>query len=85
MKKIILLAAVFWTVPVFSATITLVAGDAIGQSSFNSGLNWSNGQPPSAGNDYVVSIAQLRTPPDGGSYVFGGNSLTINTGGILMY
>ncbi|MEJ5259474.1 MAG: glycosyl hydrolase [Anaerohalosphaeraceae bacterium] len=85
MKKMLFLAVLFTSVPAYSATITLVAADALGQSSFNSGLNWSNGQPPSAGNDYVVSIAQLRTPPDGGNYVFGGDSLTINTGGVLMY
>jgi hypothetical protein len=85
MKKFVWFAAVLWAVPAFSATISLVAADAVGQSSFNSGLNWSNGQPPSAGNDYVVSIAQLRTPPDGGNYVFGGDSLTVNSGGILMY
>lgn len=68
-----------------AATITLTAGDALGTSSFNTGLHWSNGLAPTSGNDYVVSIAQLRTPPDGNSHAFGGNSLTINTNGYLYY
>jgi len=85
MKKICVLVLAFLAVPAFSDVITLTAPDTLGQSSFNSGLHWSDGQPPNAANDYVVSIAQLRTPADGGSYVFGGNLLTINTGGILMY
>ena len=71
--------------PALAVTITLTAPDTVGQSSFNSGLHWSDLLPPSTGNDYEVSINQLRTPPDGGTYTFGGDSLKINTGGILMY
>ncbi|HKI70716.1 MAG TPA: PEP-CTERM sorting domain-containing protein, partial [Verrucomicrobiae bacterium] len=38
-----------------------------------------------SGNDYILGIPQLRTPPDGASYTFGGHSLTINTGGRFFY
>jgi len=48
-----------------------------------------DGNPPSAGNDYVTGDYRLRTPADGGSYVFGGDSLTVNNtngyNGGLMY
>lgn len=86
MKKICIVLILCFLVPVAqAAVVTLTAGDGYGTSSFNSGLNWSDGLAPSAGNDYEVSIEQLRTPPDNGSYTFGGDSLKINTGGILMY
>jgi len=65
------------------------AADGIGQSSFNSGLHWSDGLAPSAGNDYVTGDYRLRTPADGGNYTFGGDSLIVNnTNGYtasLMY
>jgi rhamnogalacturonan endolyase len=69
--------------------VSLIASDDIGTTSFNTSLNWSNGQAPSAGNDYITGDYRLRTPPDGGSYTFGGDSLTIdNTNGYpwgMMY
>jgi hypothetical protein len=85
LMSISLVAVLLMSANASAATITLVAGDGWGTSSFNSGLNWSNGLAPSAGNDYQVSIQQLRTPPDGGNHTFGGDSLTINAGGIFMY
>ncbi len=85
MKNIICAIVLFGMGSGWAADITLTAPDTLGQSSFNSGLHWSDGLAPSAGNNYFVSIQQLRTPADGGSYVFGGDSLTINTGGNLMY
>jgi hypothetical protein len=75
--------------PSRAALIPLVADDGFNASSFNSGLNWSDGNPPSAGNDYITNDFRVRTPPDGNSYVFGGDSLTVNnTNGYswgLMY
>lgn len=75
--------------PTQAATVALVADDGFGATSFNTGLNWADGNPPSAGNDYVTNDFRVRTPPDGGSYVFGGDSLTVNnTNGYswgLMY
>lgn len=64
---------------VMGGNISLVAGDGFGVSSFNSGLNWSDGLAPSAGNDYFTSTFRVRTPADNGSYVFGGDSLTIDS------
>lgn len=68
-----------------AATVTLNSGDAFGLSSFNTAGNWSTGTAPSPGNDYVVSIDRLRTPADGNSYFFEGDSLTVTSTGRLMY
>lgn len=62
-----------------AATVTLTAADLINTSSFNTNLHWSDGQAPSAANDYVVNIERLRTPTAGADYTFAGNSLTIGT------
>jgi autotransporter-associated beta strand protein len=59
-----------------AATILLIGNDALGTSSFNSGVNWSNGAAPSASNDYNTSLFQMRTPGDANSYTFAGASLT---------
>jgi fibronectin-binding autotransporter adhesin len=72
----------------FAANITLNAGgDAAGTSSFdNNGANaWSNGQDPSAANDYFVTVQWLRTPQDSADYTFQGNSLTLGIGGGLLF
>ncbi len=72
-----------------AATVTLSDSDALGTSSFNTGLNWSDGLAPSAGNDYVTGDFRVRTPGDGNSHTFAGDSLTVNnTNGYsqgLMY
>jgi hypothetical protein len=65
----------------WAATINLIASDPYnGGDSFISGptFNWSDGLAPSAGNDYVAGGSyNLMTPnASGGSYTFGGNSLT---------
>jgi hypothetical protein len=60
-----------------AANVTLNASDAFGASSFNSAGNWSNASAPSAGNAYLLGENRLRTPADGNSYTFGGDSLTI--------
>ena len=62
-----------------AAIVTLTGIDGFGASSFNSAGLWDSGAAPSAGNDYVVPDGtRLRTPPDGNSYTFAGDSLTIN-------
>lgn len=65
-----------------AATITLTATDGFDASSFATGTRWSDGQAPSAGNDYVVDTARrrLRTAPNGNSATFAGDSLTIANG-----
>jgi len=67
--------------PAFAATVTLTATDAAGESSFSSGLHWSDTTAPSAANDYVVAGGRsLRTIADSGSATFEGNSLTLGDG-----
>ena len=64
-----------------AATVLLTTSDAFDTSSFNSGLNWSDGQAPSAGNTYVVGTGlRLRTPQTGGTYTFAGGTLEIANG-----
>ena len=61
-----------------AASVTMTNSDTVGNSSFNSGLNWDSGAAPSAGNDYITGDFILRTPADGSSHTFGGNSLTVS-------
>ena len=62
-----------------AATVTLTGIDGINTSSFNTAGFWDNAAAPSAGNDYFVPDGtRLRTPPDGVSHTFAGDSLTIN-------
>jgi hypothetical protein len=72
------LAALAFPAMCFSADVTMTAGDAVGTSSFNTAGHWNNGSAPSAGNNYFSGNFVLRTPGDGGSYTFAGDSLTIN-------
>ena len=76
-------ACIFGALPnLHSADVTQTAADTLGQSSFNSSIHWSNAAAPSAGNDYITNVL-LRTPSTSGNYAFGGDSLTLNSGGIL--
>jgi autotransporter-associated beta strand protein len=60
--------------------------DANNTSSFNQALNWSNGEPPSWTNHYVVANGRvLRTPPDNQHHSFAGSSLTFSNGGVLAF
>jgi len=62
-----------------AANVTLTGIDGIGTSSFNTAGLWSDAAAPSAGNDYFVpNGTRLRTPADGNSHTFAGDSLTIN-------
>lgn len=65
--------------------INLSAGDGFGASSLNTGGNWSNGEAPTAGNDYFVDALRMRTPADGSSHTFAGDSLTIDPNGTSGY
>jgi autotransporter-associated beta strand protein len=61
-----------------AAPINLIGNDGLGNSSFNSGLNWSGGAAPSGANDYNTAAFQMRTPGDGvTAYTFAGASLTL--------
>ncbi|MDR2849020.1 MAG: hypothetical protein LBW77_00495, partial [Verrucomicrobiota bacterium] len=45
----------------WAASHTMLAGDAAGTSSFNSGVQWDDGQAPKAGDTYTATY-QIRTP-----------------------
>ena len=71
-----------------AADVTLTTSDAIGTSSFNTSLHWSDGLAPSDANDYwvIVSGRTLRTPDNtAANFTFAGNSLTLTNGGKLLY
>lgn len=81
MKKVLLMLMVVGLMGVCAqaANVTLTGVDAMGASSFNTAGLWSDGLAPSAGNDYFVGDGtRLRTPANGNSYTFAGDSLTIN-------
>ena len=67
-----------------AATVSLTASDQLNYTSFNAPGFWSNGVAPSAGNAYTVTGLTLRTPPNGGNYTFGGDSLTITNGAMIF-
>jgi autotransporter-associated beta strand protein len=62
--------------------ITLTNSDAVATSSFNSAGNWDSGAAPLSGNPnfnaYYTTNFILRTPADGNSYVFAGDSLSVD-------
>ncbi|MCO6046539.1 PEP-CTERM sorting domain-containing protein [Aeoliella sp. ICT_H6.2] len=65
-----------------AATVTTTGRDGFGASSFNSAGIWSDASAPSAGNDYIVDDEdRVRTPADGSSYTFAGDSLEITAVG----
>ncbi len=61
--------------------VTLNTSDASGTSSYTGSTNWSNGNLPSATNDYVDGGFTLRTPNNAVSYPFPGHSLTVSSPG----
>jgi hypothetical protein len=62
-----------------AALVNLNANDAVGTTSFNTGLHWVGGAAPSAANDYNTAGFFMRTPGDGvTSYTFAGASLTFS-------
>ncbi|HYG23899.1 MAG TPA: glycoside hydrolase family 76 protein [Verrucomicrobiae bacterium] len=64
--------------------VLLAASDGGISSSYNSGLNWSDGAAPSWQKNYVVADARvLRTPHDNLHHSFLGSSLTLSNGGVL--
>ncbi|WP_200268994.1 autotransporter-associated beta strand repeat-containing protein [Luteolibacter pohnpeiensis] len=67
------------------AEVSLSENDTLGTSSFADAGHWDNAAAPSAGNDYFTNSFVLRTPADDGmTYVFGGDSLKVATGGRLL-
>lgn len=64
--------------------IPLVATDGFGNSSFNSGLNWQDFNPPSVNNGYSTRAFTMRSPADNLPYTFGGSVMAIDEGGQLL-
>lgn len=64
--------------------VFLNSGDALGASSFDAALNWSDGQAPRAGNDYYTRDILLRTPSSEGSFIFGGDQLVVNNAAQVL-
>lgn len=67
----------------FGQIVTLSASDVPGTSSFNAIGNWNNASAPAPGNAYFTTNFTLRTPADANSYLFAGDSLSIDTNGFL--
>ena len=84
-RKAIFSAALLLLLPgaeiVRGATIALNAGDAVNTTSFNTGLHWTGGAVPVAGNAYQTATFLLRTPTVNTPVAFAGDSLEIMSGG----
>ena len=63
----------------------MTASNAAGTSSFNSGTNWDDNLPPSAGNNYSTANYILRTPEGTNDFVFEGTKLTVNSNGAVAW
>ena len=64
-------------------TIPLTNSDTAGNTSFNTGLNWTNSLAPIGMNNYLVSGLDLRTPQTNSDLVFQGGSLFLTNSGAL--
>lgn len=72
---------------VHAADVTLTATDTASttSTSFNSAGNWDDPNPPSSGNDYFTGAFNILTPNTTNDYSFAGASLTVGSGGALVY
>ena len=72
-------ASIIQVVSQDASIVTLTNSDAPNTSSFNTAGNWDNGQPPTAGFDYVAGAGTiLRTPTNSSPNTFAGDSLTLS-------
>lgn len=87
MKMFRIPLTIFAMLPAFACAeiVSLNPGDAFNTSSIDTIGNWSNAAMPSSGNTYEVSLRYLRTPRTGASHTFPGDSLTLRTGGSVLY
>lgn len=67
-----------------NAQVTLTLADPGGSSSFATAGRWSDAAAPSAGKTYSTGALTLRTPNTSETLIFGGDTLTIPTGGRLL-
>jgi uncharacterized repeat protein (TIGR03806 family) len=90
LKRQSVLAATFWGIFLFApagvsraATIVMNGSDALGTDSFDTGLHWTGGAAPTAGNAYQTANFLLRTPVNASDITFAGDSLEVQNGGSL--
>ena len=77
-KAVLITAVALLATSAQAALVTTTGNDGFGTSSLISAGVWSDGLAPAAGNDYLIDDEdRVRTPADGGSYSFAGDSLTI--------
>jgi autotransporter-associated beta strand protein len=69
----------------WAAERVMTVGNNAGTSSFNSGTNWDDNLPPSAGNNYSTAGYIMRTPEGTSDFVFAGDRLTVNSTGALAW
>jgi autotransporter-associated beta strand protein len=65
-----------------ATSANLTGDDPIGQASFAAAGLWSDGLAPGAGKSYETYGFRLRTPADGTSRTFAGQSLKLTGGGL---
>lgn len=86
LRNLILLVVILLTRATVSqaASVSMTASDPFGASSFNTAGKWSPSAAPSAGNTYLTAFT-LRTPATTSSHTFAGDSLSVNTGGSMIF
>lgn len=68
-----------------ATSVALTGSDAGGESGFNYGTKWSDNTFAHPNANYSTGPFDLRTPQGYPSWKFAGNSLTINSGGRLLF
>jgi len=68
-----------------ATSVTLAASDAVGESGFNYPWTWSDNTFAHPNADYSTGNFSLRTPTGYPSWTFAGRSLTVNSGGSLLF
>lgn len=68
-----------------ATSVTLSGSDAAGESGFNFGSKWSDHTFAHGNANYSTGAFDLRTPQGYPSWKFAGNSLTVNSGGRLLF
>src|ERR1039458_1991212 len=66
-----------------AADVTMTTSDGPSTTSWNVAGHWSNGQAPTAGNNYFTGPYVLRSPNTGGPFTFAGDALTISPSGYV--
>jgi autotransporter-associated beta strand protein len=68
-----------------ATSVTMTGSDAVNESGFNYGSKWSDNTFAHANADYSTGSFSVRTPQGYKSWKFAGKSLSVNSGGSLLY